>query len=258
MPRMVLHNALLAALMLCIAASSSRAELTFPSVVEHVNGARIDIAPVHSAIGEEPARWRVEIADAELFGIAGLRSSGVRASGRYRAFIVSPGLVHVASPVGAHDRATMECGIATGNTWQGVVRAGVERLALNGTDAVSWRVMGMASRVDVGRVSVVADVGALQGHGTYDTSLSLSTRVRAGATHLVGAVRVDGDRFAGAAVSLGVRIHPSLSLLVGYDDGTGSMRAGAVIQWGAIEIATGVSQHPVLGLSQGVSVACVR
>jgi hypothetical protein len=257
-PRMGLHSSRFAALVLCLAVKPTNAGLVFPSVVEHVNAARIDIAPAHSATGEGPARWRVEIADAELFGISGLRSSGVRASARYRALIINPVLVRVMSPVGAHDHATMEFGLAMSNAWQGAIRAGWERLTLDGTYAVSWRVMGMASRVDVGRVSVVADVNALEGQGRYDTSLSLSTKVRTGALHLVGTVRVDGDRFAGAAVSLTARIHSSLALLAGYDDATGSMRGGAVIQWGAIEIATGVSQHPVLGLSQGVSVACVR
>jgi hypothetical protein len=134
----------------------------------------------------------------------------------------------------------------------------VERLALDGAGAVTWRVLGVMSRIDAGRVSVVADAEALHGGGVYETSLSLSARVHAGAVQLSGGVRVDGDRFAGAAVSLAARVHPSLALLAGYDDGAQSLRAGAVIRWRDVEIATGVSQHPVLGMSQGVSVACAR
>lgn len=232
--------------------------LAFPSVVEQVCAFRFDVAPVRSAAGQEPAHWRVEIADAELFGISEFRSIGVRASTLYRSLIFNPAIMRVASPVGAHDRAIVECGFKAGEGWQGALRAGAERLALDGAGAVTWRVMGVVSRIDAGRVSVVADAEALHGGGVYETSLSLSARVHAGAARLSGGVRVDGDRFAGAAVSLVARVHPSLALLAGYDDGAQSMRAGAVIRWRDVEIATGVSQHPVLGMSQGVSVACAR
>jgi hypothetical protein len=31
-----------------------------------------------------------------------------------------------------------------------------------------------------------------------------------------------------------------------------------VIDWHGVEVAAGVFQHPVLGMSQGVSIACAR
>ena len=230
----------------------------FPAVMERTVGTRLDVAPVRTDFGDEPAAWRVEIADAGLHGIPGLRTDGVRASGRVHAIILGASIVNVSSPVGPHARGMVEAGCRIGGGWQGAVRAGAERLALVGTAPITWRVVGAVSRIDVGRVSTLADIEVIAGHRRYETSLSISTRVRAGAAQLVGVVGIDGDRFAGAAVSVMARIHPSLALVAGYDDGTQSMRAGVIVDWKGVEIGTAVSQHPVLGLSQGVSVACAR
>jgi hypothetical protein len=217
-------------------------------VGELVAGTRVDVAPAGA--------WRVEIADMALHGVAGLHSGGARASVRLRSFIIGASATRVGSAVGAYDRAVVESGVVIRDAWQGVLRAGIERLALDGTAAATWRVAGIASRVDVGHASMIADLDVVQGHGVYETTLSLAGVARVGAAQLIGLVRIDGDRFAGSALSLSARVHPHLSLLAGYDDGTGSLRAGAVIGWRGIDVGAGVSQHPVLGLSQGVSIAC--
>jgi hypothetical protein len=240
------------------APSSARAALPFPSVVERVVSARVDIAPVRRVPGGEPASWRVEMADVALHGVSGLHTGGARAAMMIRSAVVTATAVRVASAVGAHDRAAVEAGFVIRGAWQGAVRAGIERLALDGADAATWRVAGLISRADVGRVSLVADIDVLAGHGFHETSLSLCGLVRAGAAQLVGSVRIDGDRLAGSGVAMVARVHAHLALLAGYDDGVESLRAGAVIGWRGIEVAAGVSQHPVLGLSQGVSVACSR
>ena len=71
-------------------------------------------------------------------------------------------------------------------------------------------------------------------------------------------MRIDGDRFVGASVAIAARVHTNLALLAGYDDGAGSARGGVVINWRGIEFASGVFQHPVLGMSEAVSIACAR
>jgi len=246
------------AVLALVAAVKSHAAPPFPSVAEQIAGVRMDIAPARVSLGGAPASLRIEIADTELYGIAGLRSSGVRVATLHRSLIVGASVVNVASPVGAHARAMVEAGLKLGTSWQGAVRAGIERLTLDANDPVSWRVAGVASRADIGRVSAVADVELIEGSGTYETSMVLATRVQAGIAQMIASVRIDGDRFAGAGVSMVARVHSSLALMAGYDDGAESLRGGAVINWGRIEIATGVFQHPVLGMSEAVSIACAR
>jgi hypothetical protein len=243
---------------LCGWARAATAGLAFPSLVERVTGTRIDVAPVRASLGNDAARLRVEFADAELYGVPGLRMSGVRASGARHGVFVSAAITNVMSPVGAQARAVMEAGCTIHRAWQGGVRAGAERLSLDAEAPLISRMAGVVSRVDVGRVTTVADLEVLDGIGGYETSMSLSTRVHAGAAALIGHVRIDGDRFVGAGISGVARLHECLALLAGYDDGAQSLGAGIVINWRGVEIATGVFQHPVLGMSQGVSVACFR
>jgi hypothetical protein len=231
----------------------------FPSVVERVIGTRIDMAPVRAALSDTTAHVRAEVADAELYGIEGLRTSGVRASGAVRAFFVTGTLTTIDAIVGSQQRAVVEAGYSMRRRWQGALRVGSERVDLDGRSSLSTHVAGVASRVDVGRVTTVADIEAMDVDGAgYESSLSLAVRVRAGAAQLIGSIRIDGDRFVGAGVGALARLHRSLALLAGYDDGSESMRAGVVIDWHGVELATGVFQHPVLGMSQAVSIACFR
>ena len=238
---------------------AASAGLVFPSVVERVIGTRIDTAPVREALSDTTAHVRVEVADAELYGIEGLRTSGVRASGAVRAFFVTASLTTIDAVVGSQHRAVVEAGYSIRQRWQGAVRAGSERLDLDGNTSLSAHVAGVTSRVDVGRVTTLADLEAVDTYGVgYETSLSLGVRVRASAAQVIGTVRIDGDRFVGAGIAAVARLHRSLALLAGYDDGSESARAGVVIDWRGVELATGVFQHPVLGMSQAVSIACFR
>ena len=253
---MLCRSALGACVILGACARHIGATIAFPAVAERVEGARFDVAPARA--DGTPAAWRLEVADTELFGVAGLRSTGARLSARIDPFIVNTTLVQIASPVGTHARAVAEGGFVIRGAWQGALRAGVERLALDGTHAAQSRVAGFASRVDAGRVSLLADVESIDDHDVRYTSLVIATRVHAGAAQLTGSVRIDGDRFVGAAVSLCARVRRDVALLAGYDDGAESLSAAVAIGIGPLEIATGVSQHPVLGLSRGASVAWAR
>jgi hypothetical protein len=242
-----------------VAARAASAGLVFPSVVERVIGTRIDVAPVRDALSDTTSRVRVEVADAELYGIEGLRTNGVRASGAVRVLFVTGTMTNIESPVGSETRALVEVGYTIRRRWQGALRAGGERLSLDGMSLFTSRMAGVASRVDVGHVSTIADVEVLDTPGAgYESSLSLAMRVRSGAAQLIGNIRIDGDRFVGAGIAAVARLHESLALMAGYDDGSESMRGAVVIDWRGIEVAAGVFQHPVLGMSQGVSVSCFR
>jgi hypothetical protein len=228
-------------------------------VVERVIGARIDVAPVREALSDTTSHVRVEVADAELYGIEGLRTNGVRASGAVRALFFTGTLTSIVAPVGSQTRVVAEAGYSLRHRWQGALRAGVERLSLDGTADFTSRVAGVSSRVDVGRVTTVADIELVDTPGAgYESSLSLAGRVRAGPAQLIGNIRIDGDRFVGAGIAAVVRLQRSLALLAGYDDGTESMRGAIVVDWRGIEVATGVFQHPVLGMSREISVSWFR
>jgi hypothetical protein len=243
----------------CAFARAASAGLVFPSVVERVIGTRIDMAPVREALSDTTSHMRVEVADAELYGIEGLRTSGVRASGAVRAFFIAGNLATIDATIGSQQRAVIEAGYAIKHRWQGALRAGRERVAIDEVSPLTTRVVGVISRVDIGHVTTVADFEAIDVYGPgYETSLSLGVRVRAGAAQLIGHVRIDGDRFVGAGIGAVARLHRSLALVAGYDDGSESMRAGVVVDWRGVEIATAVFQHPVLGMSQAVSIACFR
>jgi hypothetical protein len=257
--RRVVCLSLLAGCVLCSVTRDAAAGLAFPSVVERVTGARLDLAPVRASLSDSTARVRVEGADAELYGIDGLRSSGARAAFTCGAVFFSGSIIDVVSPVGSQARGVLEAGYVLRRRWQGAVRVGAERLLLDGNSSLTTHVAGVSSRSDVGRVSTVADVEVLDPPGAgYESSLSLAIRVRAGAAQLIGSIRIDGDRFVGAGIAAVARLHESLALLAGYDDGSESMRGAVVIDWRGIEVAAGVFQHPVLGMSQGVSVSCFR
>jgi hypothetical protein len=228
-------------------------------VVERVIGTRIDVAPVRAALSDTTSQLRVEVADAELYGIEGLRTNGIRASGAVRALFFTGTLTNIEAPVGSQTRAVAEAGYSLRHRWQGAFRAGVERLSLDGDPELTSPTAGVTSRIDVGRVSTIADIDMLDTPGAgYESSLSLAVRVRTGAAQLIGSIRIDGDRFVGAGIAAVARLHQSLALLAGYDDGSGSMRGAVVIDWRGVEVAAGVFQHPVLGMSQGVSVSCFR
>lgn len=240
-------------------ARAASAGLVFPSVVERVIGTRVDMAPVREALSDTTAHVRVEVADAELYGIEGLRTNGVRAAGAVRAVFFTASVSAIDAPVGSQARVVFEAGYLLRRRWQACVRVGTERLSLDGTADLTTRITGLASRVDAGRVTVLADLEATDVTGPgYETSLSLAVRVHAGPAQLIGSTRIDGDRYVGAGIVALARLHRSLALMAGYDDASESMRAGVVIDWRGMELATGVFEHPVLGMSQAVSVACFR
>jgi hypothetical protein len=229
----------------------------FPSVVERTVGSHVEVAPFR-LLSPRPATLRVEVGDIELFGIAGLRVSGVRAVAAHRRVLLSGSLFQVSSPVGNQSRAMVETGFLARGLWQGALRAGSERVALEGAQADGRRVVGAISRVDVGPAAAVADFERVTGLRVNETTLTLSLLVTAGVVQLAGHARAEGDRFAGAGVAVAARLHSALCLMAGYEDGTQTARAAAVVGWNGFEVAAGAFQHPVLGTSQGVMVACAR
>ncbi len=227
------------------------AQITFPSIVERVTGVRLDAAPIDGG-GD---RARVECGDVELFGIAGLRASGVRGTVPVRGVRIGAEVSQVGSPVGSHVRATATAGIAAGR-WRTAVRAGVESLSLAGGPSQPATVTALVSGVDVGDTSLRADVESIAGWSGRATFMTVALAARlAGHATVVSSLRFDGPGSLALVVAAIVPLHARLSVLAGYDDGTETLSAGVTVNAGRCTLATGVFRHAVLGPSQGVSVA---
>ncbi len=248
----------LAAVASAFLAGSAVAQVTFPSVVDRAVGVRTALYP-GAVEGNEPRRWSVEVADAELFGIAGLRVVGVQSAAMLGPAMLRIELAQIDSPVGGHTRVVVEAGHAHAGVWQGGMRAGVEQVDLRGVLSERSLLGGAFSRADLGPVSLVADVEAMSGAFVRSTSVSVAVLGRAGAmATVVGSLRFDGSRVVAAGVAVVARPDARLGLIAGYDDGTDTSRVAARIVMDRVEVATGVAHHAVMGLSHGVSVTWTR
>lgn len=233
--------------------------MTFPDVVDRTVGVRMTLGPGANPAGDDRARWRFEAGDAELFGIAGLRIVGVRTSAAIGPAVLGGEFAEIASPVGDHVRGLVEAGYARPGSWQGALRAGVERVALRGTEPERSLVGGAFSRADVGPVSIIADLEVVSGFYAQSTSVSIAAIGRTGPfATVVGSARFDGSRMVAVGVAVVASVHRRLGLIAGYDDGTETSRVAARIAAGDIDVSAGVAHHPVLGLSHLVSVAWTR
>jgi hypothetical protein len=198
------------------------------------------------------------VGDVELFGIAGLRVSGVRASSDFGAGSVGVCAAQLMSPVGSESRAYLEGGYQASARWLCAARAGVEIVSI-GDAAERALVTGMFSRADLGALSAIADVDVVSRETGRDVDLTLGVVARAGrAATIVGSARFDGTNVIAAGVALVSRLTSALALLAGYDDGTDSVRGAAVVALSGWRVSTGVFYHGVLGVSHGVTVAWTR
>lgn len=232
--------------------------MEFPSVIDRSLGFRAAATGYAAATNGSPS-WCVEVGDAELFGITGLRVAGVRASGRVGVMPLGASLSQLASPVGSETRADAEIGYAPSVRWSCAARAGVETVGLSGAAPEHSLVVGAYAHADAGRLTVVADVDVVSRTFARDVAVALGVVAHAGSSAcVVASVRFDDAGVAGAGVSLVSRIGGVLALLAGYDDGTESIRGAAVVSLSNWRVSTGVFYHGVLGVSQAVTIAWTR
>jgi hypothetical protein len=246
-------EARLAVIVLALAAAPARAQVPFPSVVDRVIGVRLDAS--RTLVADADPGARLECGDMELFGVAGLRLSGARARVRVGGLPAGVELCRLGAPVGSHTRVTGTLGYAAAR-WHGALRAGVESLALAGAPGESAVVTGLVCGLTLARASLFADVESVADAGGRANYLTVAVAGRVADRAIVlTSMRYDGPGALAAGVAALVPVHRALSLLAGYDDGTETARAGAVIAAGRWSLATGAFRHAVLGMSQGVSVS---
>lgn len=240
-------------------AAQAQGRVEFPSVVDRCIGVRADAGSGHVVALGTGAPGCVEAGDLELFGVAGLRVAGVRASGRAGRVPLGVSAAQLMAPVGSETRVEFELGYAPGARWRASLRAGIELVAIDGAAPERARVVGVLSRADAGPVTALADVDVVARDETRDVEVTIGVIARAGdAASVVGTARFDGVGVAAAGVALVSRLSSALSLAAGYDDGTESVRGAAVVSLSNWRVCTGVFYHAVLGVSHGVTIAWVR
>jgi hypothetical protein len=241
-----------------VGATSALAGVEFPSVIDRVVGIRTDAGAGDFVVSGRRGLPCAEAGDVELFGIAGLRVSGARASSDFGACSVGASASQLMSPVGSETRAYLEGGYQASARWLCAVRAGTEIVSIEGPGE-SALVTGVFSRANLGAVSAIADVDVVSRESGRDVDVTLGVVARAGrTTTIVGSARFDGTQVVAAGVALVSRLAGALALLAGYDDGTESVRGAAVVSLSRWRVSTGVFYHGVLGVSHGVTVAWTR
>ncbi len=247
-----------ATLVVVLLASPRVDAVEFPSVIDRSLGFRAAQSGYSFAMDDARA-WCVEAGDAELFDIAGLRETGVRAAGRVGVVPMAVSVCQLASPVGSETRADLELGLAPSPRWSSAVRVGIETVSLAGAEREDALVTGAYARADAGRLVVVADVDVVSRALARDIAVTFGIVARAGGVaSVVASARFDGFGVAGAGIALISRVGGALALLAGYDDGTESIRGAAVVSLANWYVSTGVSYHGVLGISQAVTIAWAR
>ncbi|HEU4929618.1 MAG TPA: hypothetical protein VFU38_07280 [Candidatus Krumholzibacteria bacterium] len=244
------------AVVLTFAAAGARARIDFPSVTDRAIGIRAGTGVFHRET-TGPA-WSVEAGDVELFGIAGLRVSGVRANGRAASLLAGLSIAQLSSPVGSESRAELELGYRPSARWLCLARGGIEMVSIPGTPGESAVVAGFHSRAQAGPISAIADVDVVSRAGARDVELSIGLVGRIGAASIVTTSRFDGNAVASVGIAVVSRFAGRLALLAGYDDGTESIRGAAVVSFSCWQFDVGVFQHAVLGVSQGVTISWLR
>ncbi len=201
---------------------------------------------------------RIEVADAQLYGIAGLRVSGVRASGVLGACVLRGEVAQIGSPVGAESRGAIDVAVGSHARWTFGGRAGLARLAIAEATSESRPIVGLVSQVVVGAVTTRVDVETegLDAARVMTMCVAVAARVSSGT--VVSTVRADGPGAMAIGVSASVTLHPAFALLAGFDDGTETISGAVAVRVRGCEVCAGVYRHAVLGMSQGISLVWSR
>ncbi len=241
--------------LLAVTAVPARAQVPAASVADRIAGVRFDVMP--PLVAHDAAQGTAEFSDVELFGVSGLRLSGARILTRVGAVPAGIEIARLGAPVGSHTRATVLVGVSSPR-WHVALRGGVELLSLDGMPGESSTVAALVSVVDAGGAVLLADVETIAGRSGRATFLRIAACGRvAGRSRMLASMRYDGPGALSLGIALAVMLHRSLSLMAGWDDGTETARAGAVVKAGRLALTTAVFQHAVLGVSQGASLAVV-
>jgi hypothetical protein len=238
--------------------------LRHPSVEELVTGTRGILAPTLAPLSRprasvllradstaaRPGPAMVRVSEELLYGISGLRTSGVMAGASVAGLFVAGEAAQLSSPLGNETRLAATAALCAPG-WAvsvGGVYDGVFLMGMAGADLVS---ISVSSLVWVnGYVRVGGSVDRLRIAGEEypgaDVSLVLASELAAGVS-LFGTVEFDrrGGAVPGAAATV-AGLGPARFGL-GYEIGPDVLKGSLAVRWRAFDFAAGVCYHPVLG-----------
>ncbi len=242
--------------MIAFVSADALARIDFPSVVDRAVGIRASADVFNPE--QAASAWTLEAGDVELFGIAGLRVAGVRASGRAGVLPAGFAIAQLSSPVGNESRAELELGYRPSARWLCLARAGIETVSIIGVPDERAIVTGFHARAEARRITAIADVDLISRASAREIGLSIGVVGRIGSTSIVATAQFDGRAVASTGIAVVSRFAGRLALLAGYDDGTESVSGAAVVSFSRWRFGVGVFQHAVLGVSQGVTLSWSR
>jgi hypothetical protein len=204
------------------------------------------------------APFYVEATEIALYGVAGLRLSGIRAGARLGAVWLVAEAARLGADIGHETRLAVTPAVFVSGRWAASVGLVHECAHIDGMDAAHLTSVTARSLV---RLSDAASVGGevgryrLCGEANDGADVSLCALVRPLPGTVIRAV-VGIGRWVGAqpTVSTSVAVFGAVRLTMGYQAATDALNGAVAFGVGGLGCAAGAQLHPTLGTRHGVAV----
>lgn len=239
--------------------ASGLGALEHPSIEQKAAGVKGILFYTLSAHGTPAASpVHVEASEVMLYGVAGLRLSGIRAGIRHAAVSVVAEAARLSADVGRETRFAVTPAVFVSNRWAASVGLVHEYAEIDGVGTSRLTSVTGRSLVRIsGSVSVGGEVARyrLWGEENDGADVSLLVLIRPLPGTIIRAV-VDVGRWVGAqpTLSTSVRAFRAVRLSLGYEAATDALNAAAAVKLGGLACAAGAQFHPTLGSRHGVTV----
>jgi hypothetical protein len=235
--------------------------LQYPSIEESVAGVRgiLSRSDPFSPLEGAPASAFVEFCENQLYGIAGLRTPGVRAGCRAGRVALTGAVARLSTDVGHETFMSLTPACYDDDRWAASVGVTYESAYVQGFPPARVLSVTVRSRVDItGSVSVGGEIdryrlsGGLASDAGADATVMVALRPVSGATLYAVAGM---DRWTGVLPSVSMVLDgaKALRLSFGYEGVTRALKGALALRLGGLLCAAGVDYHPVLGARRGVS-----
>jgi hypothetical protein len=259
----------LAALFIVSAPAGTRAlgALEYPSIEESVAGVRGILCGAFPLYADtqgaaRSARVAVEASENLLFGISGLRTSGVRLGVRVGSAVFVGEATQLTADVGREARYAFAPALFVRDLWAVSVGVVYEGAFVDGFPPARMVSVCGRSLIRLSQsVRVGGEIDRYRVHGEpgggADVSIVVLVRPVPGALFR-GVVEL--GRWGGAQPSLSTTVEalPALRLSFGYEGATDALKGAVAVGIGGLTCAAGVIYHPVLGARKGVTVSWRR
>ena len=232
--------------------------LQHPSIEQSAAGVRGILFYTLSAGGPYGSpSFRVEASEIALYGVPGLRLSGVRVGGRAGAVSLVAEAARLSADGGSETRLAVTPAVFLSNWWAASLGLVYESAVVDGMPSARLASATGRSLVRLSRtVSVGGEVARYRLFGEAndgaDVTMAVVVRPLDGAT--IRAVVAVG-RWSGAQPSLSTTIGSPrrFRLTIGYESSSEALKGALAVSLGGLTCAAGANYHPVLGSRHGVT-----